>query len=123
MLAARPDDAEAKDNLEIARERLKQAKKQANRPQSGGGQGDPNGQGQGQAPTPVGVQTRYKPPPMKNLPSQGEVDSLLRALEADERQRQAEQAQEPPPGQNGGGPDARNLLEQALGGMDLEKDW
>lgn len=123
VLAVKPEDADAKHNLEVARERLKQAQKNAQKPQGGNGGGSQGKSGQNNAPTPVGVQTRYKPPPMKNLPSQGEVDSLLRALEADERQRQAEQATEPPPGQSGAGPDARNLLEQALGGLDLEKDW
>ncbi len=123
VIAVRPDDTEAKHNLEVARERLKQAQRQSQKPQSGSGGGNQARGGQSGSPTPVGVQTRYKPPPMKNLPSQGEVDSLLRALEADERQRQAEQAQEPPPGQSGAGPDAQNLLEQALGGLDLEKDW
>lgn len=123
VLAARPNDAEAADNLTLARERLKQARRQSQKPQGGSGGGSQASGSQNNGPTPVGVQTRYKPPPMKNLPSQGEVDSLLRALEADERQRQAEQAQEPPPGQSGAGPDAQKLLEQALGGLDLEKDW
>lgn len=124
VLATKPGDVDAKHNLEIAKQRLKHNENPNAKPQgqsgSSGGQGS---QGQG-GPTPVGVQTRYKPPPaMKNLPSQSEVDALLRALESDERQRQAEQAMEPQPGQNGGLPDAQQMLDEALGSFDLQKDW
>jgi tetratricopeptide (TPR) repeat protein len=123
VLEAKPNDADAKHNLALARQRLKEAMKQ---PPKQGQQGQPQqgGQGgQGNQQMPVGVQTEHKPlPEMKNLPSDAEVDSLLKALESDERQRQAEQAAEQPQ-QDGQGGMGQNLLQQALGAMDLDKDW
>jgi hypothetical protein len=69
------------------------------------------------------VQPQHKPlPEMKDLPSDAEVEALLRALESDERQRQAEQGAEQQPQDNQGG-NGQNLLQQALGTLDLDKDW
>lgn len=120
VLRDRPGDADAKHNLEVARKRLKDAAKnqKGQSSQSQGGQG----QSQGSSGGAVGAQTERKPlPQIKNLPSEAEVEALLKALESDERQRQAEQSAEgqTPDGQGG----AQNLLQQALGSLDMQKDW
>lgn len=119
VLRDRPDDKDARHNLEVAKKRLKEAaKKQGNPQQPQGGQS----QGQGGQSGAVGAQTPRKPlPEIKNLPSEAEVEALLKALESDERQRQAEQAAEgQSPDSQGGG---QNLLQQALGSLDMQKDW
>jgi Ca-activated chloride channel family protein len=122
VLQARPQDADARYNLEVAKRRLKQAqqKQQGQQGQSGssGGNGNPQ--------TPIGVEHVNKAPaPVGNLPSEGEVDALLKALESDERQRQAEQAADTPQDDSQANPFSQggNLLQQALGSLDLEKDW
>lgn len=122
VLADRPKDPDTLHNLNLARQRLKEA--QQKQQQQGGQQGKPQSGGQGgqQGQAPVGVQHQKKPlPAMKNLPSEPEVDALLKALESDERQRQAEQGQEQ--GQDPQGAFGQNLLQQALGTLDMQKDW
>ncbi|MDB5097214.1 MAG: von Willebrand factor type [Cyanobacteria bacterium RYN_339] len=125
VLKAKPTDADAKHNLEVAKRRLKQQppKQQQSGGQSGGQQ-NPGQQGAGQQKMPVGVNQTYKPPAAaKNLPSEGEVDSVLKALESDERQRQQEQGATEQSEESNGGPYAQQLLNQALGTLDLQKDW
>lgn len=122
-LSLAPNDADAKFNLAIARKRHQQKKPPSSQPKSGknGQSGQSQNQNQGQQAT--GSNPTYNPPPApRNLPSESEVDTLLKALEADERQRQAEQAaerQDP----NNGGSFAQQMLNQALGTLDLQKDW
>jgi Ca-activated chloride channel family protein len=124
VLKARPTDADAKHNLEVAKRRLKQSPPKQSSGGQSGGQQNPGQQGQGQQKMPVGVNSTYKPPAAaKNLPSEGEVDSLLKALESDERQRQQEQGASEPSEDQNGGPYAQQLLNQALGTLDLQKDW
>jgi Ca-activated chloride channel family protein len=120
VLKDRPKDADARHNLEVAKKRLKEAKKkQSNAGQGQGGQ--PQGQGSNQGA--VGQQTPHKPlPEIKNLPSEAEVEALLKALESDERQRQAEQSAENQSPEQGGAL-GQNLLQQALGSLDMQKDW
>jgi tetratricopeptide (TPR) repeat protein len=124
VLEARPADADARYNLEVAKRRLKQAQQKQQGQEGQQGQAGRNGAG---SQTPVGADPVHKAPaPVGNLPSEGEVDALLKALESDERQRQAEQAQEGTPQDSSeANPFAQggNLLQQALGSLDLEKDW
>lgn len=123
VLQERPDDKQASDNLAFARARLKEAQQKQQQKQGQSGQPQNGGQGgQGNNPTPVGVQQQKKPlPDVKNLPSEAEVDALLKALEGDERQRQAEQGAEQ--AQDPQGAFGQNLLQQALGQLDMQKDW
>lgn len=121
VLAKTPDDEDARHNMAVAKERLKQAQKKPDQ-QPGSGQNGQGGQGNGQ-PT-VGAQPQRRPlPEVRNLPSEAEVDALLKALEADERQRQAEAGAEGPSNDPFDGNLGQNLLQQALGSLSNDKDW
>lgn len=119
VLAAQPNDEDAQHNLEVVRRRLKQLSafpegNSASRPRSVPASNANT--------RPVGVQTQYRPPPPSKLPTMDEVDATLHALENDERRRQAELAPQKPIQQ----PDIPNptrMIEQALRGMDEDKDW
>lgn len=122
VLAKTPEDDDARHNLAVAKARLKQAQKPSQQ-QAGGGQGS-QGSGQGSGQPTVGAQPQRKPlPEIKNLPSEAEVDALLKALEADERQRQAEAGAEAPANDPFNADFGQNLLQQALGTLSNEKDW
>jgi Ca-activated chloride channel family protein len=120
FLKRRPDDADAKHNLAVVKERLK--RKAQSSKQNASGNNTHGGQSTRNSPTPVGVQTQYRPPPLQSLPSSAEVDAALTALENDERRRQSEMAP-PQPVSQPELPDPRRIIEQALNGLDLEKDW
>ncbi|HEY9723065.1 MAG TPA: VWA domain-containing protein [Oscillatoriaceae cyanobacterium] len=120
VLQDNPKDADARHNLEVARRRLQQAKKQQQQ-QSGQGKGQGQGQGQNTGATAYGQQQSYQPPPMGKLPTPAEVDAVLKALQADERQRLAQA------GQNQSTDQTRNTqqnpFQSALNDLNQTKDW
>lgn len=120
VLQANPKDDDARHNLEVARRRLQQARKQQQQQQGkGGGQGQSQGAAQGAQS--IGQNQTYQAPPPGKLPSPAEVDAVLKALEADERQRLAQNAENPQstPSQNG----QQNPFQSALNDLNPVKDW
>lgn len=121
-LKARPNDADVRHNLEVAKARLAQKQPPKSQQQQQGNQGGQQGQNKSGSQQPIGRQQQYNPPETpRNLPQESEIDQTLDALESDERQRQAEQAAQH--ADEDGGPMAQQLLNQAMGALDLQKDW
>ncbi|MEB3196277.1 MAG: VWA domain-containing protein [Candidatus Sericytochromatia bacterium] len=114
-----PEDAEARQNLALARQRLKQASP----PPASPSPSPSGGRAAAGAAGAVGVNPPYHPPELSQLPTQAEVDSTLKALEQDERRRLAEESGNRAPSRAGELPDPGRLIERALSGFDLERDW
>lgn len=119
VLAERPNDPDALHNVAVVRDRLKQSKQSqmGSHPRKG-----QTGRSARKGSTPIGVQTQYRPPPPQALPSNAEVDAALNALENDEQRRQTELLP-PQPVSRADLPDPRRIIEQALQGLELDKDW
>lgn len=85
-LRARPDDAEAKRNLELALRMMQQEKKQKQQPQDGGEDDQKPPEPSPQDAEPSGPQDTKKPPPRPGQMSEEEARSLLEALREQERE-------------------------------------